>query len=166
MIKSYKPYSAEKTTKPLGGEVATDNTEMALALLNRPDQTSQAGNEGGGMPSMNPSMFMKNGGMFGGSSSGGATSGGASSSGGMGALGSAAAIAAAIAATKGYEHRNPDSTFSKTFGRFNAPTLNQVKADPKTALTGILTGAYPLMYDKMNREAKAAKPEWEEWLGY
>lgn len=143
--------------KPLLLESPTYDNEMVKALMTQ-QQPAQQQQQGGGMPMVNPQMFM------GGGSGGGASSAGGASS--MGWMGPAALIAAAVAATKGYEHRNPDSTFSKTFGRFNAPTYNQIKADPKTALTGILTGTYPLMYDKMNREAKAAKPEWEDWLGY
>lgn len=173
----------------LYGPQAQRSDAMTLALMGQNNQPnySQPAQQGGGMNPMSMAMMGNN--MFGGGAGGAAAGGGAAASGSapggaaaasgfnpgggasggassLGWLGPAAAIAAAVAATKGYESRNPDSTFSKTFGRFNMPTLNQIMADPKHAGVGALTGTYPLMYDRMNDEAKSAKPEWEELLGY
>lgn len=134
---------------------------------------------GGGMPMMNPMGAM---GMFGGGG-GGAAAGGAANGveaaaaansagaggagggmGSLGALGPVGAIMAAVALTKGMEYRNPDSLAGKLSRTFNAPSLAQIKEDPKVGVTTAL-GVPFLNNWLMNDKAKKTKPEWESFLG-
>lgn len=86
-------------------------------------------------------------------------------SGAMGSLGPIAAIAAAVALTKGIEHRSPNSGLGKVMRTFNAPSLAQIKEDPGKGILGAATGLFPFLNHKMNKKAKEAKPEWESLLG-
>lgn len=70
--------------------------------------------------------------------------------------------------SKGVESRNYDSGLGKILRTFNAPSGNQIMADGGpfgNAGIGAMTGLFPIMNHSMNDEAKAARPEWEAWLG-
>jgi TolA-binding protein len=96
---------------------------------------------------------------------GGGSGGGSGSSGVMGSLGPIAAIMAAVAVTKGAEYRSPDSAVGKLGQTFNAPSFNQIKADPKVGLT-TLAGIPFINALIMNDKAKRAQPEWEQLFGF
>lgn len=119
-------------------------------------------------------------GMFGGSSgaTGGATSGGANSLGGasagsgsgssgassMGSLGPVAAIMAAVAASKAVEANNSNNGLGKALGSFNAPSIAQIQADPKTGFT--TAAGIPFVNGFIrNKKSAETRPEWESLFG-
>lgn len=112
------------------------------------------------MPSINPMSFINRGGSAGSSA---APSGG-SGGGAMGSLGPIAAIMAAVALSKGVEYRNSDNMLGKLGQTFNAPSINQIREDPKVGLTTALGIPFVNSFI-MNKKAKKAQPEWEQMFG-
>lgn len=123
----------------------------------------------GGMGGFNPGMLsMFNSGGGSGLLGGGSASAGSGSAGGgsgmMGSLGPIAAIMAAVAATKEMERAQGNSTMGKIWGTFNAPSFNQIKADPKLGFT--TAAGIPFINGFIrNDKAANAKPEWQGLLG-
>lgn len=174
MMNTYNPYPQYNEAR-IPEQKPPQYSQMAFALQ-QPEPYSQNQTS---MPSINPMSFMKGngGGMFGGSAGsapvmaggdagiGGGASGG-SGGGAMAGLGPIAAIAAAVAATKGVEARNDDNWMGDVLRTFNAPSGAQIMEDPETAGLGALTGLFPFLNHKMNDDAKKARPEWEQLLGF
>lgn len=98
-------------------------------------------------------------GSLGGASASSGSTGGASSA--MGSLGPVAAIMAAVAASKAVEaNQSPDSGFGKFLGSVNAPSINQIKEDPKIGVTTAIGIPFINGFIR-NDKAASARPEWE-----
>lgn len=138
-----------------GAGLQNPNFLAQQGYYGQPAQTGAGGTE---LPSINPMMFMNYGQMGGGA-------GGASGSSALSSLGPIAAIAAAIGVSKAAEANQGNSDLGKLLGSLNAPSLNQIKEDPKLGLTTAL--GIPFVNGLIRNDAAAnARPEWESLLGF
>lgn len=128
---------------------------LAQMLMNQPQQRQQPA--GGSLP-MPPTSVM------GSRLGGGGPNPFTSSAGSLGWMGPAAAIAAAVALTKGREARS-SGTENKLWRTFNAPSGAQIKDDPRLAAMWA-TGLGPLSpWLGIGKSGANVKPEWEQLFG-